>query len=240
MKKNKYIKLFVTILLICLPFLDMLRTTDIRHFEILGISIVEIFNILLIGMAFILTLFKCNKKELFGVTCYLVLLIIYVVLHYNHIINFDKSIFPKADFNFLTETFYIGRVYVLPLALLFILIKNRDIFNKDFYFKIIKIVIAIISFSIVILNVLKLSYISYSNTHNFITHNIFDYFLYHGDFRLLSSRGWFDSANELSAIMFMIFPINIYLLYKEEKKFNYVLFISQFLAMILLFGASSV
>lgn len=234
MKKNKYIKLFVTILLICLPFLDMLRTTDIRHFEILGISIVEIFNILLIGTAFILTLFKCNKKELFGVTCYLVLIAIYVVLHYNHIINFDKSIFPKADFNFLTETFYIGRVYVLPLALLFVLIKNRDIFNKDFYFKIIKIVIAIISFSIVILNVLKLSYISYSSSHDFVTHNIFDYFLYQGDFRLLSSRGWFDSANELSAIMFMLFPINIYFLYKEGKKFNYVLFILQFLAMILL------
>ena len=34
--------------------------------------------------------------------------------------------------------------------------------------------------------------------------------------------------------MFMLFPINIYLLYKEGKKFNYVLFISQFLAMILL------
>lgn len=234
MKKDKIIKWCITTLLILLPFLDMLRTTNIRHFEILGISIIEIFNILLIGTAFILTLFKCNKKELFGVTCYLVLIAIYVVLHYNHIINFDKSIFPKADFNFLTETFYIGRVYVLPLALLFVLIKNRDIFNKDFYFKIIKIVIAIISFSIVILNVLKLSYISYSSSHDFVTHNIFDYFLYQGDFRLLSARGWFDSANEISAIMFMLFPINIYLLYKEGKIFNYVLFISQFLAMILL------
>ena len=59
MKKNKYIKLFVTILLICLPFLDMLRTTDIRHFEILGISIVEIFNILLKGFFLAFLCYLC-------------------------------------------------------------------------------------------------------------------------------------------------------------------------------------
>ncbi len=62
MKKDKIIKWCITTLLILLPFLDMLRTTDIRHFEILGISIIEIFNILLIGMAFILTLFKLKVK----------------------------------------------------------------------------------------------------------------------------------------------------------------------------------
>lgn len=234
MKKDKIIKWTITILLIILPFLDMLRTTNVRHFEILGISIIELGNILLIGIAFILTLFKCRKKELFGVFGYLILVCIYIILHYKHIITFDTDIFPRANFNFITETFYICRVYILPLALLFVLIKNRDIFNKEFYFKIIKIVIGIIAGSIIVLNILKLSYISYSDKHNFNLYNIFDYFLYQGDFRLLSSRGWFDSANELSAIMFMLFPINIYMLYNEGKKSNLALFIMQFVAMILL------
>ena len=234
MKRNKFIKISVTILLILLPFLDMLRTTDIRHFELFGISIVEIFNIMLIGGAFIVTLTKCNKKQIIGIICYLFLISIYIILHYNHIITFDKNIFQKANFNFITETFYICRVYLLPLALLFVLMNNRDIFDKTFYFRIIKIVIFIISGSIVILDILKISYISYSDTHNFVVNNLFDYFLYQGDFRLLSARVWFDSANELSAIMFMLFPINIYLLYKEGNKNNWMLFIVQFIAMILL------
>lgn len=234
MKKDKIIKYSISILLILLPFLDMIRTTNVRHFEVFGISIVEIFNIILIGLAFVMTIIKCNKKQIIGVMFYLLLVMIYVFLHYKHIITFDKNIFPKADFNFATETFYIGRVYLLPIALLFVLIKNNDIFDKKFYFKIIKIVIAIVSFSIVVLDILKLSYISYSDTHDFVSNNIFDYFLYHGDFRMLSARGWFDSANELSAIMLMLFPVNIYLLYKEGNKSNWILFIFQFIAMILL------
>ena len=63
---------------------------------------------------------------------------------------------------------------------------------------------------------------------------MFDYFLYQGDYKQLASRGFFDSANELSAILFMLLPINIYLLYKEGKKFNIVLYVAQFLAMVLL------
>lgn len=234
MKKDKIIKTSITILLILLPFLDMLRTTNIRHFEVFGISIIEVFNIILIGVAFILTLTKCSKKQLLFVFSYLILVGIYIYLHYKHIITFDKSIFPRANFSFVTETYYIGRVYLLPLALLFILIKNKDIFNKEFYFKIIKIVIGIISISIIVLDILKLSYISYSENHNFLTNSILDYLFYTGDFRQLSARGWFDSANELSAVMFMLFPLNIYLLYKEKGKSNLILFISQFIAMILL------
>ena len=134
----------------------------------------------------------------------------------------------------MIESFYIFRVYVLPLLLIFILLANKDIFNKEFYFKVVKIVICEISFSILILNILKLSYISYSPSHKFITNNMFNYFLYNGNYRQLASRGWFDSANELSAILIMLLPINLYLYYIENKKFNLVLLIFQILSMILL------
>ena len=207
--KDKLIKLFITILLIQLPFLDMIRTTSFRHFEILGISLIELVNIVLIGVALIATilkLWKCDKKRnILYLFLYLILVLIYIILHCKHIITFDKSIFPKANFNFITETFYICRVYVLPLMLLYILCNNKDIFDKEFYVKIVKIVIAIISFSIIILNILKLSYISYSDKHNFITNNMFDYFLYSGDFRQLS----------VSSIFIYIV---LTLLKKEERK----------------------
>lgn len=232
--KNKIIKILITILLMWLPFLDMLRTTTFKDIELFGIALIELGNILIIGIALILTFTKLKFKNIMKYVLFLVIVFIYIVLHYFNIIKFDTNIFPRADFNFITETFYILRVYVLPLTLLYILFYNRDIFNKKFYFKVIKWVICVISFSIIVLNILKLSYISYSPGKGHILYNIFDYFLFQGDYTQLSSRGFFDSANELSAILFMLLPMNIYLFYKESKKFNVVLYVSQFIAMVLL------
>ncbi len=232
--KNNIIKVLITILLIQLPFLDMLRTTTFKDIEIFGITIIELVNIMWIGIALLLTLTKVKLKEIIKLGIYLFLVGIYIYLHYQNIIKFDTNIFERANFNFLIETFYILRVYVLPLMLLYVLLNNKDIFNKEYYFKIIKWVIGIISFSIIVLNIFKLSYISYAEGNGHILYNMFDYFLFQGDYQQLSSRGFFDSANELSATLFMLLPINIYLLYKEGKKFNVVLYVCQFLAMILL------
>lgn len=235
--KDKTIKILISLQFILFPFLDMLRTTNFKNIEFLGISLIEFVNILIIGTALILTLIKMIKRKkiyIFGLVLYLIICLLYILFHYKHIITFDTTIFERASFNFITETFYICRVYILPLMLLFVLYNNRDILDKKFYLKISKIVIAIISFSIVILDFFKISYISYSANHDFVSHNFIDYFLYSGDYKLLSARGWFDSANELSAILLMLFPINIYSLYKEQSKFNIILFIAQFLAMIIL------
>lgn len=234
MKRDKIIKILITILLIQLPFLDMLRTTAFKDIEIFGITLIELVNIMWVGIALILTLTKVKLKEILKLGIYLMVAGLYIYLHYQNIIKFDTNIFPQANFNLITETFYILRVYVLPLMLLYVLLHNKDIFNKEYYFKIIKWIIGIISFSIIVLNIIKLSYISYNSTHNHILYNMFDYFLYQGDYKQLASRGFFDSANELSAILFMLLPINIYLLYKEGKKFNIVLYVAQFLAMVLL------
>lgn len=234
MTKDNIIKVLITILLIQLPFLDMLRTTAFKDIEIFGIALIELGNIILIGISLIITFTKIKLKDILKYIGFILIVIIYIVLHYFNIIKFDTNIFPDADFNFITETFYILRVYILPLTLLYVLFYNRQIFNKEYYFKIIKVVIGIISFSIIILNILKLSYISYSAEKNHVLYNIFDYFLYQGDYRQLSSRGFFDSANELSAILFMLMPMNIYLLYKEGKKSNVVLYVCQYIAMVLL------
>lgn len=232
--KNKVLKILITILFIQLPFLDMLRTTSFKDIEIFGIALIELLNIILIGASLIITFTKIKLKDIFKYIGFILIIGVYIVLHYFNIIKFDTSIFPNADFNFVTETFYILRVYVLPLTLLYVLFYNRDIFNKEYYFKIVKWVIGIISFSIIVLNILKLSYISYSAEKNHVLYNIFDYFLYQGDYKQLSSRGFFDSANELSAILFMLMPINIYLLFKENKKINVILYVCQYIAMVLL------
>lgn len=233
MNKNKIIKILISILLINLPFLDMLRTTSFKDVEFCGIALIEFVNIVLIGVALLLTLTKISKKKVLWLFGYLFIVFIYIFLHYQNIIKFDTNIFSKANFNLVSESFYILRAYVLPLMLLFVLVNNKDIFDKNFYFMIAKCIIVIISASIIILDIFKLSFISY-NPKGHVMYNLFDYFLFQGDFRQLSARGFFDSANELSATMFMFFPINIYMLFDEKRKSNLVIFVLQFIAMVLL------
>ena len=180
--KDKLIKWSIFILIFILPFLDMLRTTSFKDIEVVEIALIELINIILILVAFVTTFFKINIRRFIKLFIYFLFVFIYILLHYNNIINFDTRIFANASVDFMTETFYIIRVYILPLLLIFILYENRDIFDKKFYFKIFKIVIFVISFSIIILNILKLSFISYSPTKDFIEANIFDYFWYKGDF----------------------------------------------------------
>lgn len=234
MKKNNIIRILITIFIIFIPLLDMLRSTSFKDVEVFGLALIELINISLIGIALLLTLTKVSVKKIIALIIYLIIVGFYVFLHYKNIILFDTNIFAKADFNFIRESFYILRVYVLPLMLLFVLLNNKDIFNKYYYLKMIKYLIIIISFSIIILDVFKLSFISYNDNKHFVLYNIFDYFLYTGDYKQISARGFFDSANELSAILLMLMPINIYLFYKEHKNFNIVLYVSQFVAMILL------
>lgn len=246
---DNILKCLIGTLFVLLPFLDMLRTTFVKDIELFNIAIIELVNIVLIGLALLITiikLFKKDKKSIIFLIIFLAICLVYMYLHYQNLMKFDTKIFAKAKFNFIVESFYIYRVYVLPLILLFVLIKNKDVFNKDFYLKIAKIVISIISFSIIFLNIFKISYISYSADHNFITHNMFDFIFYNGNFKLISARGWFDSANELSATLLMLLPLNIYMLYKEKKPFNVILLVSQLLCMILLgtrtsaFGSTAV
>ena len=69
-KIKKYIKFLISIQLIIFPILDMIRTTKFRHVELLGISLIELVNILLIGFSFMLTIikiFNTRKKDVFGI-----------------------------------------------------------------------------------------------------------------------------------------------------------------------------
>lgn len=236
-KSKKIIKYSILILFLMLPIIDCIRRTPIKDFEIFHFSIIEIFNIIIIGYTTVLTLINLihKKKEYIPLIIYSIFLLGYVFLHNLNILHFDSSIFPDSDTNIITETYYIIRVYYIPVLLLFTLVKNRDIFNLDFYAKLVKSLICIISLMLILLNIFKLSFATYAATNDeFLRYNIFDFYKSSDSFKLLSTRGWFDSGNEISAILFMLFPINIYLLFKENKKSNVLLYIIQFLAMIIL------
>ena len=80
--KNKIIKTLVGLQFILFPFLDMLRTTNFRKVEFLGISLIELINIVIIGSALLLTLikmFKNKKRYILMLGLYLILCFAYCV-----------------------------------------------------------------------------------------------------------------------------------------------------------------
>lgn len=232
--KEKIIKFSVFLLFLLLPIIDCFRRTVIKDVEILGISVIELVFFILIGVSFVITITRIKKKEFIPLIIYTVILFIYIIFHGLNILNFDESIFYRADINVFKESYYIIRTFYFPVLFLFVLCKNRNILDINFYKKIIKMLIILISFSIVILNIFKLSFATYQEKNFFIDYNIFDFYKADISYKLLSTRGWFNSANEISAILATLLPINIYYLFKENKKNNYLLYAVQVISMIIL------
>lgn len=231
--KNKIIKITITILLIILPLMDVLRITPLKNIEILGISFVEFFNLFLICIAFFLTILKVKFKKIKPLVFYTIIFIIYLVLHSLNILKFDATLLPNSNINIIREIFYLFRVFYTPILLFFTLYENRDIFKKEYAFKVLKTIVLIISSSIILLNIFKLSYASYGE-NVFLNYNIFDFYKSNIEYKLLSTRGLFHSANELSAILITFLPITIFTLWKHPTKFNYFLYFIQVISMIII------
>ena len=91
-----------------LPIIDCIRRTPIKDFEIFHFSIIEIFNIIIIGYTTVLTLINLihKKKEYIPLIIYSIILLGYVFLHNLNILHFDSSIFPDSDTNIITSLLF--------------------------------------------------------------------------------------------------------------------------------------
>lgn len=236
-EKDNIIKILITTLFIFLPIIDMLRATKIKDVELFGIAIIELLNLLLIGISFLLTIPKIKKKHLKYLSIYFIMIIIYGIFHIINTYNFNTTLVPEATHNFITEGYYIIRVYILPLLLMIILFENKKMFNRKYYLNIMKYLIIMISGQIVLLNLFRFSYGSYAegdasfliNKSSFI-----DAFNYTDDYKNLLTVGLFSSTNQISIILFMLLSINIYNLYLNPKIKNLLLVVLQSISMIII------
>lgn len=234
--KDRIIKYSISLVFILLPLIDIIRVTDLKDIEIFNLSLIEFVNIFLISIGFITTVIKNKFKFKKHVIVYVALLGIYLVLHCLHIYHFNTSIYEKANPNFFVELYYIFRVYILPLMLIITLWKNKDIFNKQYYLGIVKYLVCFISGLIVVLNIFRFSYSSYPEgvADYFVNNtNFFDVFTYNDNFRHLFTMGLFPSANQISIILVMLLPINIYNLYASKKVRDLLLVVLQVSSMII-------
>lgn len=234
---DKIIKILITTMFIFLPIIDMLRTTPIKDIEFCGLAIIELINILVIGISFILTIPKIKKKHLKYLSIYFIMIIIYSIFHIINTYNFNTELILDSTHNFIVEAYYIVRVYILPLLLMIVLFENKKMFNRKYYINIMKYLVFMISGQIVLSNILRFSYGSYSDGRASYLINktsFIDVFNYEGDYKKLFTKGLFSSANQISIILFMLLPMNIYNLYLHPKKRNIILVFLQCLSMIII------
>ncbi|WP_414601570.1 O-antigen ligase family protein [Lactobacillus mulieris] len=162
------------------------------------------------------------------IMAYTTILIVYSALHIWHVKTFI-SVNPN-DYGYTTtgEIFYLIRMF-LPVIVLYIT-ANSNLERKDFI-HVIQGLVGSISITIVLSNLFLISLMSYGN--QFIQGNIFSWFIgKRMSYFLLASKGFFNFANTISAILFMLLPLMLYILVTQLNLINIALYAFQSLAML--------
>ena len=234
----KNIELGIMAFFISQPILDIYRCNWGDTISIAGIAIEEIYNIVFVGGLGIYLLYtwyqqKTWKKSVKYIV-YLVAIAIYMVAHYWNIMQFNAAILSKEEFNFVIECYYMIRTYLLPVMLMFI-VYELGISTVKFN-QIIKWTVFIFASCIVITNLLEISYVTYSLDNEYIIGSILDWtsLTIQSDLNAYTSKGWFVSGNQISALLFSATPIVVKEALLKANWKNYALLIVDIIAMIMI------
>ena len=204
----------VMIFFIMQPIIDMYRTFFQDTITIFGIASEEFINFSYIGIMFIFVIYNViftekRVKSIIKYAIYFIIIGIYMILHLLNISKFNTDIYESANINFIIEIYYTIRTYIIPIILIYIV--YHSYFTKKDFNKIIILITIMISGSIFITNLLGVSLVAYSTENVKIEGNIFKWFSLTGDsnFAAFTSKGFFNSANQISALLFSLAPIVI-------------------------------
>ena len=236
--KIKNIEYWIMAFFISQPILDIYRCNWGDTISIAGIAIEEIYNIVFIGGMGIYLLYTWYQKNTWKKSkkyiVYFVLVILYMMAHYWNITQFNADILSDEEFNFVIECYYMIRTYLLPILLMFIFYEigiSTVKFNQ-----IIKWTVFVFASCIVITNLLEISYVTYSLDNKFIEGSILDWrnLTTQSDLDAYTSKGWFYSGNQISALLFAATPIVVKETLLKANWKNYALLILDIIAMIMI------
>lgn len=214
------------------PFLDLYWFYNGRLATILPFTLPTIIRILAVFVIFCMFFSQKLNWQKLGrdkwQLIYFALLIIYSALHLLHVKNFN-SINP-SDYNYsvTSEIFYLIRM-LLPLLVIFFTQQVK--FTQDQFRQVIEGISGLFSGTIVISNLFVISLKSYET--GFISANIFEWFFNPNiGYSHMASKGFFNFANMVSAVLFMLVPLMIYFLFSHFNWKTITLNVVQALAMI--------
>jgi len=234
-KLDKWIQKLLIAFIILQPFLDIYMVLFDSKIQILGISLATIFRFSVVGILTLLTIAKCPKNR--STKCiigYGIVVLLYTIVHHMNALKVNDSLMNEnITYSFMSEFFYLARLTV-PILLIYVIYEL-----KLTYAQVKKMVISsvtIMSLVIILSNLAHMSYIAYSLDNNVIRDSIVCWFQGNPKnyyWEELTSRGFFRSGNQISAILTMLLPITIYAAAKEKKARYWIATFLQLLAMLM-------
>ncbi len=222
-KRQKDILTFLIMAFIILqPFLDCKLLFVDERFQIAGFTIPTLVRF---GGIFIMALLSLrnitDKKTLLKYVVYGAFVFAYFVGHHL-VVSKELAVPDSYGYSAFSELLYVVRM-VLPFVILY-LIREVKITYKRFILCL-QIVSITIGAVIIVSNLFHISLTSYyapskHNVLNFIewfTHDLTQY-----KFEELTSKGWFFMANQISSLMLLLLPINLYDMLKRTSKLSVV------------------
>ncbi len=193
--KKIYNNKIITIFMILQPLVDVMT-----YFMKVNLNFILTFGMIIriiffVYMLIYLIFFDKFKKS----NNYIYIGIVFIVFLSNIILNY----YTKGSYNFLSEIKNIIKICYFPFSLLFFVKYNKNNDKEKLSIDILSINIILISLVLLISKFTGTQFCSYSNTIGCID----------------GSSGWFYSANELSMILVLLFPICLYKFIKSKFSF---------------------
>lgn len=202
------------------------------------LAIEEILVMLAAGVLFAAGLGFAFKEKSFvraGVAIgYFAVAAVYTILHARHILSFNTSVFPSAAPSFFTESYYLVRMYFLPISLLFSALLLKVPYKT--FLKGMKICVLILSAAVVLTDLTGLSFASYADGQERVAGGFFAWFTLKNDadFALYTAKGPFLSANDIGSLLFAAAPLTVLSFWQEKKKRDLALVALQMVAMVMI------
>ena len=234
---KKLVKNLFVAFMIIQPILDIYMSLFDKKLQIVGVSLATILRFMWVFVMLIMTLFYARKNKSTKLFIgYAVIMLVYIIIHHINAVGFRVQL-AEAQYSLFGELMYLARMCI-PIALIYI-IYNIKLNYKDIK-RIVVSVSLIISLTMIISNIFKFSYISYSLEQDLVSGNIIEWFTKgvkpdEGgvcDWVGYTTRGLFQSGNQLSGLMVILVPILTYIALKEKSIKKWIVVTLHIIAMI--------
>ena len=194
-------------------------------------SISTLIRVIIILALFVYYFFTSKEKTKYWLFLYPLTIGIYFIFHHLNALHFTSLVPGDFNYSVFKEALYFVKM-MSPFLLIYCIYKSS--MSSDKILSIIKSLTLTISLIIVVSNLLLFSYGSYSDS--IIKANFFEWFNSnsHYTYQDLASKGLFEFANQISAILIMFLPFIIYNAFYNRKCSDWFALILNVFALILL------
>lgn len=232
--KKEYI---IYLFFIIQPLVSIYRNIWGDNLKLFGFSFFEMINTFFIIGLWFFVLYVTKSRKVLYIIPFFTVLAIYCVIHYYNISHFNMDIMDREIYGLVQESYYIFRVYGLPVLLLFSLYFLK--LEKKFYIRTICDVAFLTGSVLVLTNFMGISLCTYSSEgHTHLIHgSFFSWFTFDGteSAEQFTSSGLFSSGNEISGLLLVALPVVI-LCFMEKINVKNTLYVAVTMLAMLMIG----